>query len=210
MVANTHIDFHVTAGSVPRQFRRSADAFPRHNGYLRPDPGRVQYWRQRLAELGPGPKVGISWRGGMPSTSRGLRSIDLPVWAPLLRSPSIHFVSLQYGDTASELDRLLCDDGIPVHSWREPIDDLDETAALVCALDLVVSVCTAVIHLSGALGRPVWILVPSSAEWRYGAAGEAMPWYPSARLFRQRTAGQWEPVLHDVERALRGWVRDVE
>ena len=78
----------------------------------------------------------------------------------------------------------------------------DQTAALVCALDLVVSVCTSLVHLGGALGRPVWVLAPVSPEWRYGFAGEAMPWYPSVRLFRQARYGEWEPVIAAAAREL--------
>ena len=74
---------------------------------------------------------------------------------------------------------------------------------MVCAVDLVISVCTAVIHLSGALGRPVWIMAPFSPEWRYGIQGRTMPWYPSARLFRQPAYNAWEPVIADVAKSLR-------
>ena len=76
--------------------------------------------------------------------------------------------------------------------------DYDETAALVSALDLTVSVCTSVVHLTGALGRPVWVLAPQAPEWRYGTRGEAVPWYPSARVFRQEDYGEWDPVMRRV------------
>jgi ADP-heptose:LPS heptosyltransferase len=86
--------------------------------------------------------------------------------------------------------------------WQDALDDYDETAALVCALDLVISVCTAVIHLTGALGKPVWILVPAVAEWRYLRSGETLPWYPSARLFRQAQAEDWQNVIGRVSEQL--------
>ena len=92
--------------------------------------------------------------------------------------------------------------GTDVQHWPEAIDDYDETAALVCALDLVISVCTSLVHLCGALGRPVWVLAPRSPEWRYGIAGEAMPWYPSVRIVRQREYGRWDPVVEEVARRL--------
>ena len=82
--------------------------------------------------------------------------------------------------------------------WQDALDDYDETAAMVCALDLVISVCTAVIHLTGALGKPVWIMVPAVAEWRYLHSGETLPWYPSARLFRQTEVGRWQDVISRV------------
>ena len=197
------IDFQIPAGSVPRYLRRSCAAFPDHRGYLVPDPRRVVYWRDRLAALGSGPKVGISWRGGMPSTRRNLRSIELAAWAPLLRTSEAHFISLQYGDTVDERARVVREQGFALNFWQEAIEDLDETAALVAALDVVISVCTAVIHLAGAIGRPVWILVPTSPEWRYQVFGETMPWYPSARLIRQRSPGDWQPAIDVAERRLR-------
>jgi ADP-heptose:LPS heptosyltransferase len=89
-----------------------------------------------------------------------------------------------------------------VHHWPQAIEDYDETAALVSALDLTVSVCTAIVHLSGALGRPVWVMAPIRPEPRYGLKGETMRWYPSARMFRQQSFGDWNPVIAAVAAAL--------
>lgn len=189
------IDFQLAAGSLPRHFRRHLGDFPAHQGYLVPDPARVRFWRERLATLGPGLKVGLSWRGGMQSTRRTLRSIDLTSLIPLLRVAAAKFVDLQYGDTREELERLSAQ-GFGMTSWPEAIEDLDETAALISGLDLVVSVCTATIHLAGAVGREAWVMVPSVPEWRYLAQGESMPWYPNVHLFRQRDEdGHWNELI---------------
>jgi tetratricopeptide (TPR) repeat protein len=204
------IDVHVSAGSLPQYFRRSRAEFPMHHGYLVPDPERVACWRDRLATPGRGLKVGISWRGGMPSTRRNLRSIDLSTWTPLLQVQGTRFVSLQYGDTTEERARLAGELGWELDCWQEAIDDMDETAALVAALDVVISVCTAVVHLTGAIGRPVWILVPTAPEWRYQLFGDAMPWYPSAALIRQKTANEWRPAIAEATRRLREMVLDRE
>lgn len=185
----------IAIGSLPRLFRRDAAAFPRHRGYLQPDPGRVDAWRQRLQSLGTGLKLGISWRGGVPGTRRALRSIPLGDWRPVLSSPNIRFVSLQYGEVAQEVAAIERETGATIHHWPELLADQDELAALVVALDLVVTVQTTVAHLAGALGKAVRILVPSTPEWRYGAAGEHMPWYPSARILRQTEGRTWMPVL---------------
>ena len=187
----------IPMGSLPGLFRERWEEFPRHAGYLRAAPERVAYWRARLDALGPEPKIGLSWRGGIPATRRHLRSLAPEELLPLLRLPA-RFVSLQYGNCSDDLDALRSDHGVILPHWQEAIDDYDETAALVCALDLVVSVCTAVIHLTGALGRPVWILVPAVAEWRYLDAGERLPWYPSARLFRQMEPGRWRGVIQQI------------
>jgi hypothetical protein len=149
--------------------------------------------------------VGISWRGGLASSRRSLRSIALEEWLPIFGVRDIDFVSLQYSVQEGELEALQRA-GVRVHQWQGAIDDYDETAALVCALDLVVSVQTAVVHLAGALGREVWALIPAAPEWRYGASGGVMPWYPSARLIRQARLGDWDPVVQTVAVDLQAWV----
>ena len=191
------IDLQLPIGSLPQFFRNTPEDFPRHAGYLSADPARVRYWSERLKALGPGLKVGLSWRGGTVNSRRSLRSIEPQSLVPLLQQP-VHFINLQYD--SSEADRAALGavkDARFVH-WSEALDGYDETAALVVALDLVISVCTAVIHLTGALGRPVWILTPATPEWRYLGAGATLPWYPSARLIRQKCAFEWAEV---VERA---------
>ncbi|HWA39922.1 MAG TPA: tetratricopeptide repeat protein [Burkholderiales bacterium] len=192
----------VACASAPRFLRRSAEDFPGHRGYLRADPSKVAQWKDRLAKLGPGRKVGLSWRGGVQRTGRAWRSLEIDSLLPLLRLPGIQFVSVQYDATAEELARLEAVSGTMPH-WPEAIEDYDETAALLCALDITVSVCTAVIHLAGALGLPVWILAPIAPDARYGRAGERMRWYPSARMFRQPSFGDWRSVVDDVANELR-------
>jgi tetratricopeptide (TPR) repeat protein len=203
-VAERKVDAVIPAGSIPRLLRRSRADFPRHHGYLRADRERVARWRERLAQLGPGLKVGISWRGGVRKTRRAVRSISLERWLPILQSPGAHFISLQYTpDSGAELEALRRQHGMRVEHWGEAIADYDETAALLTALDLTISVCTAVVHLGGALGRPVWVMAPYSPEWRYGFSGDTMPWYPSVKVFRQPAFGEWEPVTSSVAAELR-------
>jgi tetratricopeptide (TPR) repeat protein len=193
------IDFEMPIGSLPRIFRPTRAHFPRHTGYLKPDAMRVARWRQRLAESGGRLKVGISWTGGVEKTRRPVRSIALERWLPILRVPGASFVSLQYTpEAAGEARALGAAHGIHLDHWQEAIDDFDETAALVGALDLVVSVCTAVVHLGGALGQRVWVMTPHSPEWRYGITGDAMPWYPSVKLIRQPVPGDWDRVISSV------------
>jgi tetratricopeptide (TPR) repeat protein len=196
-------DRQVFAGDLPRLFRRQRSDFPAHQGYLKADPERTVHWRTKLrAELGDGLHVGISWRGGTERTLQQRRTVPPPAWAPILRTPGCRFVNLQYGLSDTERHDLEAAAGVPVAHYPQAIDDYDETAALVCALDLVVSVCTAIIHLGGALGRPVWILTPKVPEWRYTAHDTSLPWYPSTRLFRQAFAGDWQNVCHEVSVAL--------
>lgn len=201
------IDLQLSSGSLPLRLGRDRDNFPQRRGYLQPDSACADSWRHRLDELGHGLKVGLSWRGGLPSTRRSLRSIELSVLAPLWGVPNTHFIDLQYGDTADERRRLTAEHGVILHSWPGVVDDLDETAAVVSQLDLVISVCTAVIHFAGALGRDVWVLVPTVPEWRYQAQGESIPWYPSARLIRQSVAGDWSAVIDEATSRLEQRVR---
>jgi hypothetical protein len=196
-LAGEQIDFQIPAGSLPLVFRSSADQFPRRAGYLRADPGRVEYWRSRLAALGPGPKLGLSWRGGGLHTGVVRRSVAFQALTPLLKLPQVHWISLQHDQEAGgEIAQL--EPGARIEHWPEVLESYDETAALVTALDLSVTICASVVHLCGALGRPVWVMTPWLAEWRYGARGESMAWYPSARLFRQPTYGDWHMTIERV------------
>lgn len=192
------IDCQVAIGSLPQYFRKSLAQFPAHDGYLRADPEKVAAWRRRLAELPGVRRVGISWRGGMKSSRQSVRSMTLDQWLPVFRLDDVAFVSLQYTDCRDELEQVERDHGIRIHYWQEAIDDYDETAALVCALDLVISVQTAIVHLAGALGRRVWVMVPSVAEWRYLQSGERIPWYPLVRPWRQDRPGEWASVVEAV------------
>ncbi len=198
-------DLYVAAGSLPLHFRKDLASFPVHNGYLRADSGAVSAWRKRLEDLPGKRKVGIAWRGGASSTRRSVRSVALEEWLPILQRADTSFVSLQYTDCREELEQIRRDHGIQIHHWQEAIDDYDQTAALVSALDLVVSVQTAIVHLGGALGRPVWVMVPAVAEWRYLQSGERLPWYPAVRLFRQSSHGEWGPVVDEMVQALTLW-----
>lgn len=193
-----HVDFQVSSGSLPKHFRGSVSAFPLHTGYLCADSERTHSWRRELETLGPGLKIGISWRGGTSKTLRAARSLDILQLTPFTAHPNIKLINLQYGEVEAELEQFRNITGQKIFNYEPAIKDYDETAALVTALDLVISVQTAVIHLTGALGRPVWVMIPRCAEWRYGHDGTTMPWYPSARLFRQTELGDWESVINNV------------
>jgi tetratricopeptide (TPR) repeat protein len=197
------VDFVSPIGSLARYRRARLADFPAHRGYLKADRRRVAYWKSRVDKLGRGRKIGVAWRGGLPATGAARRSMSLEQLVPVLRQPGLRFVSLQYGECSEEVARLARETGIEVAHWREAHEDFDETAALAKALDLVLSVCSSVIHLGGALGQRTWVMAPHVPEWRYGLTGEAMPWYPSVRIFRQPEPGNWDEVLGRVRRELR-------
>jgi len=188
---------------LPRHLRGSREAFPRSRGYLAADPRRIEVWRRRLDAEAGGLRVGIAWRGGSLRTRQFTRSIPLGQWLPVLQQPGAQFVSLQYGDAAHELAQLRKLHGVTVRDFSGELSDLEELAAVIAALDLVISVDSTVAHLAGALGRNLWILLTCSPEWRYPRHGADMPWYPSARLFRQPRPRAWDPVLDQVRQGLQ-------
>lgn len=199
-LAGERIDYQIPAGSLPLVFRTQAADFPSRDAILRADPVRVDYWRARLAALGPGPKLGLTWRAGGMRTGGQRRSMPLELLAPILDLPGAHWISLQHdAQAASDIATV----GARIEHWPEVLASYDDTAALVTALDLTASVCGSIVHLCGALGSPVWVMVPWLAEWRYGDSGETMPWYRSPRLFRQLAYGDWPPVVARLRRELQ-------
>jgi tetratricopeptide (TPR) repeat protein len=197
------IDCQIPIGSLPRVLKRDWTSFPRHAGYLKADTVRSAAIRAELARLGGGPKIGISWRGGAPRTGQPLRSLAVADLAPLWKLQGCHYVSLQYGETGEDIAAAQAL-GASLGDWPRVGDDLDEAAALIEALDLVVSVTTTAVHLTGALGREAWVLVPSVPEWRYLTHGERMPWYPGVRLFRQATVLDWRATVQSVANEVAG------
>jgi tetratricopeptide (TPR) repeat protein len=193
-------------GSLPRYLRNSTQDFPDHRGYLVADPGRVLRWRERLQGLGATTCIGISWRGGFPWTGAVRRSLELGRLAAILQIPGIAWVSMQYTDCAAEIERFTEVTGVRVHHWQDAVGDFEAHAALAAALDHRVSVCTTFAHLCGALGKPVSILVPYAPGWRYGIEGATMPWYPSARLYRQLSPGAWDVPIQALAADLRKFV----
>jgi ADP-heptose:LPS heptosyltransferase len=137
-----------------------------------------------LAAAGPGPSIGLAWTGGLPGTLRSARSLSLEHLASLVRGFAATYVALEFLDCSAEVEAFNRQPGARIAWWPQAVSSIDETAALVAALDLVISVTTATAHLAAALGRPTWVLVPSVPSWRYLWQGEEMPWYPSMRVLR--------------------------
>jgi Flp pilus assembly protein TadD len=196
-------DYWVPAGSLPRYRRRTAAEFPRHQGYLHADPQQVIDWQSRLAELGPGLRVGLTWRGGTLSSNRKSRSLALADLLPIIGMPGLQLHSLQHGAEPAELAELRRSHGVRINHWPGVTDNMDASAALVQTLDLVLTVCNYAVHLAGALGKEAWVMTPHVAEWRYGNEGASMPWYPPVRLMRQPDPGSWEPVIASMADGLR-------
>jgi len=166
--------------------------------YLWPAPEREARFQPLLGAAGF--KVGLAWAGSTAHQDDRNRSLDALLLAPLLEIPEIGFFSLQFGGDARA--------GVSGLTEVTPlVRDFADTAGAIAQLDLVICVDTAVAHLAGAMGKPVWILLPHAPDWRWGREGAGTPWYPSARLFRQAAPGQWAPVIRQVAAALRDSAR---
>jgi hypothetical protein len=155
--------------------------------------------RQLLA-YGSIRKIGLAWAGRRTTRHGRKRPIPLPALAPLAALPATTFFSLQKDADAD--DARMWPGPAPLVDWSAELSDFAETAALVAGLDLVISIDSAVAHLAGALGKPVWILLPYAADWRWLIDRDDSPWYPTARLFRQQHPGDWSGVIASVARLL--------
>jgi Tfp pilus assembly protein PilF len=191
-------------GSLPRFLRRRFEDFPRTAGFLRTDTERLAKWRSAFARLGGALKVGISWLGGKDFETRRRRSIALELWEPIFKVPGVRFVNLQYGAAAADAVAAARRFGIALDDATDcdPLVDLDDFAAKMVALDLVLSVDNSTVHLAAAIGRPVWTLLPYAADWRWMLEVETTPWYPSMRLLRCQRPDDWSELLRRVARRL--------
>lgn len=195
-------DVHCSTMSLPHLLDTRADGIPAAIPYLRVPEDLRRRWAARLAAL-PGDqaslRVGLVWGGSKSLAGDALRSMALAQFAPLLALPGVSWVSLQKGEPAAQLR----DADWPIADWMDECADLLDTAALVANLDLAVCVDTAVAHLAGALGRPVWLLNRYESEWRWGLEREDTPWYPSMRIFRQPALHDWESAIERIADELK-------
>jgi hypothetical protein len=146
-------------------------------------------------------KVGLVWAGSTTHHQDAFRSIPLAGFAPVLQVPGVAFYSLQKPVPDRDADYLKSQSGVIESNWELP--DFLATASVITELDLVITVDTAVAHMAGALGKPVWVLIQHSADWRWFLDDVTTPWYPTMQLFRQGTRGQWGPPIARVAQALR-------
>jgi Flp pilus assembly protein TadD len=197
-----NVDWQCPLLSLPMAFATELNSIPAKIPYVHPDPALVETWRQRMA--GNSLRIGLVWGGSPTFPHERWRSIPLEQLAPLTNLEGATFYSLQMGPSASQVKQL----GPRVHliDLQDEQQDLADTAAIVANLGLVISIDTSVAHLAGAMGKPVWVLLHKSPDWRWLLARQDSPWYPTARLFRQSTLGNWQDVVASVERELREFI----
>jgi Tfp pilus assembly protein PilF len=193
---------HCRLSSLPYLFHTRLDTIPSEIPYLKADPARIAHWRDRLASLLP-PRVrriGLAWTGRPTHPNDRRRSLPLAALVPLADAGPAAFVSLQKPTPARDLQIMQRFPGMI--DLSPELGDFGETAALMENLDLVITVDTSMGHLAGALGKPVWILIPKAADWRWLLDREDSPWYPSVRLFRQQKPGAWDEPMGRLRLAL--------
>ncbi len=193
---------HCRLSSLPYLFGIREATIPTKVPYLKADPARVSAWRDRLGALLPAgvTRVGLAWTGRPTHPNDRRRSMALSRMLPLADAGPLAFVSLQKPMPDADKPALARFPGMV--DLSADLTDFGETAAVMENLDLIVTVDTAMGHLAGALGRPVWIMIPKAADWRWMLNRDDSPWYPTARLFRQRTPGAWDDVIAALRAAL--------
>jgi Flp pilus assembly protein TadD len=191
--------WHCPLLSLPFAFATDFDTIPAGIPYVYADPSLVEAWRQRLR--GNSFRIGLAWAGNPNYPHELWRSIPLQQLALLTSIEGTTFYSLQLGPPARQVLEL--GPRVRIVDLQAEQKDFADTAAIVADLDLVISIDTAVAHLAGAMGKPVWILLNNSPDWRWMLEREDSPWYPTARLFRQSTFGNWQDVVAQVDRQLR-------
>ncbi|QCO16661.1 tetratricopeptide repeat protein (plasmid) [Azospirillum brasilense] len=194
-------DLQIAAGSLPALRRDRIERFPARPFFLSPDAERAVFWRQRVDALGPGLKVGISWRSQIVTAHREGAYTRITDWLPILEVPGVRVVNLQYGDCSAELASIEPDGVRRVHRWDD-LDlknDLEGVAALMAALDLVILPATAAGELAGALGVPVWRL--GGRDWTWMGTG-VRPWFPTQRLIAPHTDETSADVVRRIARML--------
>jgi tetratricopeptide (TPR) repeat protein len=192
-------DVHCPLGSLPLAFKTEPATIPADIPYLHADEQRIAQWRTKIEAL-PGKRVALAWAGQVKHANDRNRSIDLKLLEPLLALAGVSFVSIQHELRAD--DAALLARHANVTPLGGDVNDMADTAAIATLVDLVVAVDTSVVHLAGAMGRPLWVMLPFTPDWRWTITSERSPWYPQARLFRQPAIGDWPSAIANLRDAL--------
>jgi tetratricopeptide (TPR) repeat protein len=193
-------DFHCPIMTLPLMFGTRLESVPANVPYLKPDPKVAAAWKERLGPSNGRLRVGLVWAGRPEHKNDRNRSMSLAKLAPLAAVKNVTFYSLQKGPASAQAATPPA--GMELIDFTSELNDFADTAALISQLDLVIAVDTAVVHLTGAIGKPAWVLLPVVPDWRWLLDRDDNPWYPKTRLFRQKNFGDWEEVVQRVAAAL--------
>ena len=207
---NTTVDYQTPIGSLGKWFRTDKNSFIlNRNTYLRACPKKTSEIRKKYQELAKEKiLIGISWKSTginqRQTYSKKKKSTLLEHWQPVLAQRNYYFINLQYGNVKQELNEFQKHNNLKIHQDEEinSLSSLDDFAAQISALDLVISTSNTTVHLAGALGKQVWTLLPHIPDWRWTLEREDTLWYPKMRLFRQHRIGDWSDVFQQVKLAL--------
>jgi tetratricopeptide (TPR) repeat protein len=195
-----HYHYYVPLVSLPGIFKTSINTVPDKSPYLMADPAKVAVWKKRLPSEGL--NIGLVWGGNDTYKERSCALADM---SPLGFVKGINWIGLQKGPAAAQASAERLPRHFNVINWGEMFADFSDTAAAVECLDLVISIDTSVAHLAGAMGKPVWVLLPAVPDWRWLLERSQTPWYPSAHLFRQSRDGSWGRVIAHMSASLEQW-----
>lgn len=190
-------DVQLPINDLARWFRPNAESFPAVGGYLKADAVRADYWRERFAQLGEGVNVGISWRSKVRNLDRNRHYAEIEQLASLICVPGINWINLQYDECSEELGRIKQIHGVEIKQFDniDLMNDLDDVAALMSALDLVISPNTSVSLLAGALGVPVWQFNVKNVNWHHMGT-DRWPWFPCMKVFYREWNETWDTVIN--------------
>ena len=189
------VDFHCPLLSLPLGFETTLATIPSPQSYLESDAEKLAMWSKRLGQKNR-PRIGLVWSGNSRHSNDHNRSIPL---ASILSDLPAKFDYVSLQREVRDSDQALLDSHPEIRHFGAELEDFTDTAALCTLMDLVISVDTSVAHLSGALGRPTWILLPYLPDWRWLLDREDSPWYSSVKLYRQASTGHWDPVVEQVK-----------
>ena len=192
---------HCMLMGLPLIFGTELDSIPDAVPYVKPDARLVQSWGEKLGKKSDRLRVGIVWAGASRSIYKGTRNRSMPLaqLQPLAELSGVEFHNLQLGTAAKEISPHT----LPMIDHTTEIRDFADTAAILENLDLLITVDTATAHLAGAMGKPVWVMLPFVGDWRFLRDRSDSPWYPTMRLFRTKSVGDWSQVLREVSEELQ-------
>jgi tetratricopeptide (TPR) repeat protein len=193
-------DLHCPILSLPGIFGTTLTNIPAIIPYIPADPSLIQEWHNKIASNNSQYNVGLVWSGDPSFKDSHLKSCSLKSFSPLAQAVNITFYSLQKGDASGQAINI--PEGMKLIDYTDKINDFSDTAAIIKNLDLIISIDTAVAHLAGALGKPVWTLLPFIPDWRWMLNRNDSPWYPTMRLFRQPSRGDWASVIAVITKEL--------
>ena len=204
------IDVYISAGSIPQYLRKHLCDFPRLEGYLSANPAMIEKWRTRYRALDKNMNVGISWRGGHISRKKQ-RSSSIKDWLQVLKVPGINFINMQYGDIQADIELARTISGTSIYHWQDsdPLKNMDDFAAQISALDLVIAVDNSTVHLAGALGIETWVLQPYNPDWRWLQDADDSYWYPSILQFHPSAHGEWRRMIDSIAVRLHDFIESL-